>query len=139
MAYCKTVWLIDDEELSHYISAKVIRGNDFASEVLSFNTATEAVKSLTHGIDEGMLPDFIFLDLNFPVSSGWDFLQKFRQLPVEVRQKSTLYILSSSIHEADIIKSKLYEEVRDFISKPLSKRDLDVIRYQNDVNTKLNL
>lgn len=139
MAYCKTVWLIDDEEMSHYISKKIIQGNEFSSEIRSFTTASEALAALEPCIETGILPDFIFLDLNLPVSNGWDFLNNFRQLPVEVRQKSTLYILSSSIHEEDIVKSKLYEEVRDFISKPLRKQHLEVIRYQDEVRRKLNL
>jgi CheY-like chemotaxis protein len=130
MTYCKNVWLIDDEEISSYFTAGIIKINEFSSEVRSFTNATEALEALEACVDTRGFPDFIFLDLNMPGLDGWGFLQVYRNFPKEVKESCTLYILSSSIDEEDINKSKLYEDVRDFLIKPFDKKYLEVVKFQ---------
>lgn len=133
MPFCKKVWLIDDESISNFITQKALEINDFAAEVRSFTNAQEALAELEASEESDAFPDFIFLDLNMPVLSGWDFLEVYRKLSKEAKKNCTLYMLSSSLHEDDINKSKLYEDVRDFLSKPLNKIDLGVIKFQAKV------
>lgn len=130
MSSHKTVWLIDDDELSSSIAAGVIKYNGFSDAIRSFFTAKEALSALEEAVERGNFPDFIFLDLNMPILDGWGFLETYRQFPEEVKKQCYLYILTSSIDEQDIKRSKLYEEVRDFISKPITKRDLEIIKFQ---------
>lgn len=130
MESCRTVWVIDDDELSSSIATGVIKYNGFSGAIRSFFNAAEALSALGEVDKEGKFPDFIFLDLNMPVVDGWGFLDVYRQFPEQVKKNCFLYILTSSIDEQDINRSKLYEEVRDFISKPLSKRDLEIIKFQ---------
>ena len=65
-----------------------------------------------------------------PVLDGWGFLNAYRKLPEEVKKSCTLYILSSSVDEEDSNKPKLHEDVRDFLSKPLKKMNLEVVKFQ---------
>jgi len=51
---------------------------------------------------------------------GWEFLEEFQKLPKIVLEKSTLYLLTSSIDGEDIAKAKTYPVVKEFLSKPLS-------------------
>lgn len=130
MTYCKTAWLIDDDELCNFLTANTLQFNNFCAETRSFTNAKEALEELKASIEKGKFPDFLFLDLNMPVLDGWDFLEVYRQYPVEAKKNCTLYVLSSSVDENDINKSKLYEDVRDFLSKPLNKMNLEVIKFQ---------
>lgn len=130
MTFCKTVWLIDDDEISNLLTEKTLEINNFSSQVRSFTNAQEALAELKVSTRPEALPDFIFLDLNMPVLSGWDFLETYRKLSEEVKKNCTLYMLSSSINLADIDKAKLYEDVRDFFHKPLNKMNLAVIKFQ---------
>lgn len=126
----RTVWLIDDDELSNSIAEGIIKYNGFSKSIRTFFTAKEALSALEGAIADGCFPDFIFLDLNMPIVDGWGFLEVYRKFPKQIKDQCYLYILTSSIDEQDIKRSKLHEEVRDFISKPISKRDLEIIKFQ---------
>lgn len=128
--YYSTVWLIDDDELSNYLNANTLQTKSFSADVQVFTSAEEALAELDLSVKKKTFPDFIFLDLNMPVVNGWDFLNTYRNFPEAMKEKCTLYILSSSIDEDDINRSKLYEDVRDFFSKPLKKKDLEIVKFQ---------
>jgi CheY-like chemotaxis protein len=128
--YCTTAWLIDDEEISVFYTKNLLKINQFSSEVRSFFNAHEALAELESLVGSEEFPEFIFLDLNMPTLNGWDFLHAYHELPKEATKKCTLYILSSSVDENDIKRSKIHENVRDFLSKPLEKMDLEVIKFQ---------
>lgn len=131
MSYCKKVWLIDDDELSNYLTAHTIQINHFSSDVQFYTNAIEALAEINSLLEKNKkVPDFIFLDLNMPEVDGWEFLKTYRELPKEVKDNCNVYILSSSINVEDINKSKLHEDVQDFFSKPITKRDLSIIKFQ---------
>lgn len=130
MSYYKIAWLIDDDELCNYLTAHILQSNNFCNEVQSFTNAEEALAELEIKVKEGEFPDLIFLDLNMPVLDGWGFLQAYRNIPEEVKKTCALYILSSSVDEEDINKSKLHQDVRGFLSKPLKKVDLEMVKFQ---------
>lgn len=62
----------------------------------------------------------LFLDLNMPLISGWDFLEKFKKLASDIKQHFTIYILTSSIDHRDKEKAAANSLVSGFISKPLT-------------------
>lgn len=130
MPYCQTAWVIDDEEMSVFYTANFLQLNHFSAEVRSFSSAKKALAGLEALIESKAFPDFIFLDLNMPALDGWGFLHAYRKFPKEIKEKCTVYILSSSVDEHDIKRSKIHEDVRDFLSKPLDKIDLEVIKFQ---------
>ena len=132
MSYRKTAWLIDDDELCNYLTANILESNNFCSETRFFTHAQKALAELETSVKKGEFPDFIFLDLNMPVLDGWGFLQAYQNFPEEVKENCSLFILSSSVDEDDINKSKLYEDVRDFISKPFNKMKLEVVKFQTE-------
>ena len=130
MISSKTVWLIDDDELFNFLTANTLQTNNFAGEIKSFTDPKEALKKLEACAEKAQFPDLIFLDINMPVLDGWGFLASYRKLPKELKDSCTLFILSSSIDEDDAKRARINEDVRDFISKPLSKMDLEVIKFQ---------
>ena len=75
MTYCKTAWLIDDDELCNFLAANILQSNSFCSEIRSFTNAQEALTELEASSGKGTFPDFIFLDINMPVLDGWGFLK----------------------------------------------------------------
>ncbi len=63
----------------------------------------------------------LFLDINMPSLTGWEFLDIFNTFTDSVKKQFNIYILSSSIDPADIQRAKLNPLVTDFVEKPLSK------------------
>lgn len=83
-------------------------------EVLVFDTISTAEAYLQINDNSG---DFlILLDVNFPFSSGWEFLINYQRYSVN----SKVIVLSSSIDTYDRDKAREFPMVVDYITKPLS-------------------
>lgn len=132
MSLYKKVWLIDDDVITNFINERLISLGQFTEDVAIYNTVEEALAQLEEAVkkDGDEFPDIIFLDISMPGLDGWDFLNAYRMLPKEKRAKCDLYMLSSSLDKGDIHMANDYEEVVDFISKPLSQEDLEVIKFR---------
>jgi CheY-like chemotaxis protein len=114
-------WLVDDDDLLHYILKKIIQKNGLEIETSSFYNGLEAIESLEDLIarDE-RLPCIIFLDINMPVCNGWCFLEKLNQLSEEKTSKITIFICSSSIDPEDLKKAEENKHITAFIEKPIT-------------------
>lgn len=113
-------YIIDDDKIFVYILKKVIEKNKNFEEIISFRNGEEVLKLISKEIN---LPTVILLDLNMPIIDGWQFLDQVEQF--NHRNKLSIFIMSSSIDNRDIEKSKIYSTVKDFISKPINNEKLD--------------
>jgi CheY-like chemotaxis protein len=55
-----------------------------------------------------------------PVMNGWEFLDAFEKDYQHLTGLVKIVILTSSIDNADIIRSRQYNIVSDYISKPIT-------------------
>ena len=62
-----------------------------------------------------------------PQMNGWEFLDEFKKFPDAVKRKCKIFMLTSSIDPNDIKKSKTYDVVKNFITKPLTKEKLEML------------
>ena len=106
------IYFVDDDEIQNLINTKVVEIVAPNLEVTAYTAAEVALKQLAS--DEAR-PKLIFLDINMPKLNGWDFLEAYIKMGIGVH----VYMLSSSINQKDILKSKQYDIVQGFISKPL--------------------
>ncbi|MDQ7918564.1 response regulator [Mesonia sp. MT50] len=67
----------------------------------------------------------ILLDLSMPVMDGWQFLDEFTKVKIE--KKITIYIVSSSIDPMDYERAKSYNDIQNYIIKPVQTEDLKSI------------
>ncbi|MBS1504074.1 MAG: response regulator, partial [Bacteroidetes bacterium] len=88
------VILIDDDPIYHRISQIMMREYGRAEEVIS---STDGKATLNYLIEnkekEERLPDFIFVDLNMPEYSGWDFLNGYRKIYHSLAKAIKVYIV----------------------------------------------
>lgn len=112
------VILIDDDEISLFLSKRVLSKLGFTENIHQFISATEALLFLNDIKDTTQLPDLIFLDLNMPNIDGFEFMNILSK-EGEKYKNVKISILTSSIDDVDIEKSKNYNNVIDFITKPL--------------------
>ncbi|HTA27776.1 MAG TPA: response regulator, partial [Bacteroidia bacterium] len=66
-------------------------------------------------------PTVLFLDLNMPEMSGWEWLEKYNNFPDNVKEKIAIYILSSSVNPSDIDQAHSNRLVKNYVIKPLTK------------------
>jgi CheY-like chemotaxis protein len=84
---------------------------------------TEYIETKYHGTKETNFT-ILFLDLNMPLMSGWEFLERFDNLGSELKGQISLYILSSSVDSRDRERSYANKNVKGYIAKPLT---IDII------------
>ena len=120
--------VIDDDPIDHFMMKHILRGKNYFDET----TYTPYGKLVLDFIEEhksepDMLPDVIFLDLNMPEFSGWDFLERMEKMQHEVNKNIQVYIISSSVRNTDKEASSKYPFVNDFLSKPVEPSDIERI------------
>jgi CheY-like chemotaxis protein len=126
---------IDDDSITLMLCKKVISKAEFSHEIDTAHNGVDALKYLDELIIKHqnepnvILPQLIFLDLNMPVMNGWEFLDMFSQNNYnETFANTKVIVLSSTIDPKDIEKSKSYPMVIDFLSKPITKEMLELIK-----------
>lgn len=114
----KKIMLVDDVEISNFIMKIMINKLSAGYEIYDYTFASKALDDLTK-----INPDLIFLDLNMPKINGWQFLTVMK----EKNFKNRVYILTSSTSDLDLQKSRNYDNVIDFLIKPISANQLETL------------
>jgi CheY-like chemotaxis protein len=64
-----------------------------------------------------------------PVMNGWEFLEAYHELKGNLQKEINIYMVSSSLDEDDKIRSQKFNEVKDFIVKPINReRMVDILK-----------
>jgi CheY-like chemotaxis protein len=114
------IYIIDDDEIFQFITRKSFERLERKDELHFFLNGEDALNSIRRAVKEGIeLPEIIFLDINMPIMDGWDFLAELQVLIDSAVNKPYIYMVSSSIDDKDLIKSKKYSMIKDYIVKPI--------------------
>jgi len=122
----KNITIIDDSRFDRYLIQRILEYKLDNISVACYSKAQEVLDLLSQG---NFHTDFIFLDINMPEMSGWEFLNVFKHFKVNV----PVYILTSSESAADRNKAANNELVKGFFSKPLSVQALEKIAKTNNL------
>lgn len=117
------VWLVDDDKIYQFTAKMILEATGLANNIHTFFNGKEAItylKDQNNQIAES-LPDVIFLDINMPVMNGWEFLEEYKSIVKKLPKIITIFVVSSSVDESDIRKSKAYQTVTDYVIKPINR------------------
>lgn len=117
----KQLILVDDDPLVHFMIKKHLEIAQISIPMLSFYNGLELFEFTS---DKSSSKSLILLDLSMPIASGWDFLESFRKLSKVQKDCFRIYIISSSIDPNDLERVKEYDEVIDFLPKPITDKTL---------------
>ncbi|HET8828958.1 MAG TPA: response regulator [Pelobium sp.] len=113
--------LIDDNFIDNMINEKILRTCDFAEEIIIKQSCESAINYLYDlDKDNKNLPEIIFLDIRMPVKTGFDFLVEFQEIQSPNKQDVKIVMLSSSLDPNDHKKVIEFNNVTDFLGKPLT-------------------
>jgi CheY-like chemotaxis protein len=122
MERLKSILLVDDDETSNFLNQHLIQGLDICDNITEVHNGQEALDYLTtKGIQK---PDLILLDINMPIMNGIEFLEEYTKLPEEIKARICICMLTTSLLKSDIDKIKTFDEVSEYISKPIDEDKL---------------
>ncbi|MEP5255587.1 MAG: response regulator [Winogradskyella arenosi] len=115
--------IIDDDPIFIFGAKRMMELSDFCNSFMIFKNGQEAINNLKPIMNAGQnVPDVILLDINMPIMDGWQFLDEF--VKIESHKKMTIYIVSSSIDPVDLKRAERYDNITNYIIKPISLQTL---------------
>lgn len=121
--------IIDDDPIYIFGTKKIMQMADFCSSFLVYNNGQNAIDGLKKIIASKVgIPEVILLDLNMPIMDGWEFLERFIEIPCD--RKITIFIVTSSIDPRDRKRVEEYQNVSNYMVKPITPEALVEITEQ---------
>ncbi len=120
------IYLVDDDRIYQFTARKTIESIEAINNISVFSNGEDAINFLQqHSTATDELPDIIFLDINMPVMDGWEFLEAFNNVRQTLSKPATIFMVSSSVDESDIRRSKEFSFVSRYINKPISREKFE--------------
>jgi len=115
--------LIEDNETTSFLNNRLLSRLGIARQVTSFSKAEEALQILWEKETADTAPDLVFVDLKMPGMSGFDFLERYSQLPAALQERTVVAVLTTSMHAADTARVAQYPNV-EYLTKPLTEEKM---------------
>ena len=113
------ILVVDDDKICNFLTVNSLKKVGIQGDIEVVINGLEAINKLK---ELSVFPDFILLDINMPVMNGLDFLENYKTEGFEGKTKIVMH--TSSIRESDKKVAFQYNDVIDFINKPLTKDKL---------------
>ncbi|NRR91086.1 response regulator [Winogradskyella undariae] len=118
--------IIDDDPIFIFGAKRMMQLSNFCNSFMVFKNGQEAINNLKPIMNsDEAIPNVILLDINMPIMDGWQFLDEF--IKIESHKSITIYIVSSSIDPVDLNRAKRYDNIKNYIIKPISFKKLESI------------
>jgi CheY-like chemotaxis protein len=65
-------------------------------------------------------PGIIFLDINMPGMTGWDFIAKYNELSDDIHEKAVVAMLTTTDNPDDRLRASGIPAVIEYVHKPLT-------------------
>ncbi len=122
------VLLIDDDAITNYLHKRTLNSTQLTRTIQVAETVQEALSFWKNPAEaEQEKPELIFLDLNLPGLSGWDFIDEYKKIESHNNNPAIIIILSASVNYDDEKKAKDMAEVAEYRRKPLTAEMLTEI------------
>jgi len=120
MAYPKII-VVDDDPISNTICKLTLEMVLGHVDLESFTNPTDALDYIAEKFEASTLrKTILLLDINMPIMSGWEFLERFDAFNESIKAGIDVYILSSSVDPRDKDRSYANKNVRNYLLKPLT-------------------
>lgn len=117
--------VIDDDSIYSMLCLRLIKKCGFFSKTLHFSSAVEALEFMENSPEDKI--DVIFLDINMPRMSGFEFLSEASGRLGEAFSSQVVVMVTTSAVLNDIHSAKSFNNVRAYISKPLTENRIRLV------------
>ena len=124
--------IIDDNKIDSFVNRKIITLAYPDASVMEFNSSVVALeyfneKSIKGTCDSITKTDLILLDINMPIMSGFDFIERLALNKEFIKNPIDIYFLSSSNNKEDISFAENNPYCMEYIIKPLTKEKVNKV------------
>jgi CheY-like chemotaxis protein len=125
----KRILYIEDDPVTAMLFKMIIRKNEFSETI---DVCEDGMKALDYfenlKISKEEPPQVLFLDLNMPVLTGWEFLDIFKTRFSNDFPNLKILVVSSSVDPTDLQLANNNPMVMSFLSKPIDKIKLNSLK-----------
>lgn len=116
----KKAFIIDDDDILNYVTKELISKFDKNCDVTTFTNPQKALDTLVQifKTEKEKLPDVLLLDINMPLLSGFDFLEKMKEEGLSHAIQVIMY--TSSVNPKDKKESAKFDNVVGYMEKPFT-------------------
>lgn len=114
------VVLIDDNQYTNELHARVANSVNLATEVLTYTSARQALEELDKIVDKYAFPQLILADIHMPGMDGHTFSKEIQNMHGFNPSRTVLAFLTSSKDIVDVVQAD-ENEVELYYWKPLNK------------------
>ena len=111
------IFLIDDEDDSHFVTKLVLRKAGFKGQLFCFASAKEGFEGLKNAT---ALPEVLLVDINMPETGGFEFLSACERNGLLPNGHTTVLMFSSSNRPQDIEAAQRFASVDGYVEKTLT-------------------
>jgi len=113
--------LVDDKEIDNEYHTMVIESTGLVENITTALNGQQALEKIEAAVGTDQLPELILLDINMPVMDGFEFLESFAELQdPEALSKVVIVMLTTSLLERDVDRTREHSNLGGFLSKPLT-------------------
>ena len=115
----KHLLLVDDDPTTNFFNRHLIGKMEIFDQIHEAANGQAALDKIAELHDRGEAPDMILLDINMPIMNGFEFLDRYTKLDDKIKSSVVVCMLTTSLAQEDLERSKEYDILNDYIDKPL--------------------
>ena len=122
----QSVMVVDDNQLDRMLAVRLFERSGRFAHVFAVNDGTEALAMYAdyerqrREQPELFPPLLVLLDINMPMMDGFTFLERYRELGLEIEDPHFILMLTTSTAAVDRERAAAEPLVHDYLVKPVT-------------------
>ncbi len=118
--------IVDDNPIDLMVNRRLLQNTFEGATVNSFNNSVDAVEFFKkNGNNSAELPNVLLLDIIMPRLDGFQVIEELEKIFTTIPFK--IFLLSSTLDDADFDKAKESRSVQRILGKPLDTENLKTL------------